>query len=76
MALALTRRAMVTVPGSDGASHRYNAARRNRRGAIADEGGIDPGARDGRHPAVGSVIDDIVSRRWQAERETAFIFQT
>jgi hypothetical protein len=37
-----------------------NAARRSRRGVIADEGGIDPGARDGRHPAVGSVIGDSV----------------
>jgi len=37
-----------------------NAARRSRRGVIADEGGIDPAARDRRHPAVGSVIGDSV----------------
>jgi len=38
MALALTRRAMVTVPGSGGICH-LHAARSGRRGAIADEGG-------------------------------------
>jgi len=44
MALALTRRAMATVPGV-----RWhgppNAARQSRRSVIADEGGIDPGTK-------------------------------